>query len=219
MYNKFENLKKEVLKKFGLTSSRYLIASLIADIEITMTEDFNITFKSNEFLTDRQLNIINKYDKDYRKEERFEDAVNKIIEYYEEIITDIDTEYSKQIDDDFKYNEYSECGKDLTEIFKRISIDYEFYNDLVNEFEDPGFQRFNSIKDIFNSINLMQYKVYCDEIDLNSEFDRRAVNCFQKLVIDGSCYLNELLELYAYRHYKDKYEFLSYIKNMYNTEI
>ena len=89
MYNKFEDLKKEVLGKFGLTSSRYLITSFISNIEKIMTEDFNITFKSNEFLTDKQLNIINKYDRDYRKEERFEDAVDKIIEYYEEIIKDM----------------------------------------------------------------------------------------------------------------------------------
>lgn len=219
MYNKFEDLKKEVLREFGLTSSRYLISSFISNIEKIMTEDFNITFKSNEFLTDRQLNIINKYDRDYRKEERFEDAVDKIIEYYEEIITDMFEEYSKQIDADFEYKEYSESGKDLTEIFKRISINYEFYNTLVNEFEEPGFERFNSIKDIFNSLTLIMYKVYSDEIDLNSNFDKRAFDCFQKLVIDGSCYLNELLELYAYRHYKNKYEFLNYIKNMYDTEI
>ena len=89
MYNKFEDLKKEVLGKFGVASSRYLITSFISNIEKIMTEDFNITFKSNEFLTDKQLNIINKYDRDYRKEERFEDAVDKIIEYYEEIIKDM----------------------------------------------------------------------------------------------------------------------------------
>ena len=120
MYYKFEELKAKTLKEFGLDSSRYLIASLIADIEITMTKDFNITFKTNEFLTDRQLNIINKYDKDYRKEKRFEEAVDKIIEYYEEIITDMDMEYSKQIDEEFEYNEYKESGSKMELILNYI---------------------------------------------------------------------------------------------------
>lgn len=213
MYNKFEDLKAKTLKEFGLTSSKYLIASLIADIEITMTEDFNIFFKSNEFLTDRQLNIINKYDKDYRKEEIFEKAVDKIIKYYDEIITDVYMEYSKQIDDEFEYNEYKESGQKMELILNYISLNYGFYNELANELDDFGYLRYNSPREIFNTFNLLLYRLS------ENDMDNKRTEIYNKLVVYGSCFLNELLDLYRYRYFTDKYTFLNYIKDTYTTTI
>jgi len=213
MYNKFEELKTNILKEFGLTRSKYLICRLISFIETTMTEDFNIKFTTNEFLTDRQINIVNKYDKDYRKEERFEEAVDKIIEYYEEIISDMDVEYSKQLDDEFEYNEYKESGCKMELILNYISLNYGFYNELANDLDNFGYLRYNSPKEIFNTFNLLLFKMS------ENTANEKEVEIYTKLVVYGSCFLNELLDLYKYRYFTDKYTFLNYIKDMYNTTI
>lgn len=215
MYNKFEELKKEVFEKKEIFPNvKEMLIVFTCKIELIMMNDFNISFETTEFLDDRQKNIIDKYCKNYKSDEKIENAMNKIIEYYEEIITDMDVEYSKQLDDEFEYNEYKESGCKMELILNYISLNYGFYNELANELDDFGYLRYNSPKEIFDTFNLLLYRITTEK-----DYSIKNDNIYTKLVVYGSCFLNELLDLYRYRYFTDKYTFLNYIKDMYETTI
>ena len=220
-YELFDITKEFYEKQFYTpgVNLKYQIAGFIADIEFIFTEEFGVKLIGNEFLTDRQV-VIDKYSKNYKKEENYKEALEKIVDFYEDIIEDLYKYYRKLEKEEFLYEDYKDYGEYTLEILKYISENYNSLNEDIckNYFynDRPIFLEVKKIYDTLNYIcmNNLDYEYNNYE---NTNYTR-DLEFWKNFFLNRNDYICELL-IRNNMKVAGKYEYIKYMKNYYNTEI
>lgn len=225
-YELFDITKEFYEKQFYTpgVNLKYQISSFISDIEFIFIEEFGVKLTSNEFLTDRQA-VIDKYSRNYKKEENYKNALEKIVDFYEDIIEDLWKHYRKLEKeafacDEFINNKYIDFGEYTLEIFKYISENYDSLNkDIYKNYYKNDKNGFLQIEKIYTLLNYICEKNIEYKYTPYEYYDySRELEFWKDFCLNRNDYICELL-IRNNMNVAGKYEYIKYMKNYYNTEI